>query len=345
MNFSYKIVLRNSLAIITKTINKIDKRHLVILRLLLLLLSCITFSLKADDAMAYGWKIPGTPLFLGGHISSNYDDDAHEEKKLIFDDIALLFYANFDRVSLLGEIEASDVPLDHITLAIHIERLQLDWYLDDDTTLTTGKFNSDIGFWNQVPINILQDTTTYPNILEHIFPKLTTGLMIAHTFDESDCGLSITFQHNNDFDKHYNNIVTDRHYALAFKKNTDYFIWRLNGGYYRTPDAKEFYYGGIGARRETGHYTLTGELFTRQGNRHRNIPYDGYCQLTWHMMHRHDLAFRTEYYRDEALKVRENISLAGYTYRPIPAVALKAELVRHTQLPKNRLVLSVSAMF
>lgn len=328
-------------------LKKLIKGIIVPLRsfLLVLLLFSLTRSLCADDAMAYGWNIPGTPLFLGGHVSMNYDDDAKEEKKVIFDDIALQFYANSDRVSLLGEIEASDVPVDHITLAMRIERLRLDWYVNDETTFTAGKFNSDIGFWNQIPINILQDTTTYPNMLEYVFPKLTTGLMAAHSFDEDDARLSLTIQHNNDFDKHYNNIITDRHYALAYRQTTAYFTWRFNAGYYRTSDTKRYFYGGIGVRRETRHYTLTGELFTRQGNKHRNIPYDGYCQLTWHMMHRHDLAFRTEYYRDQTLKVRENISLVGYTYRPIPAVALKAEMVRHTQLPKSRFVLSVSAMF
>jgi hypothetical protein len=321
------------------------KGMFVYFRFLLLLLFSLSASLTADDASGYGWRVPHTPLYLGGHISANYDDDAHEEKRVIFDDIALQFYGNFERVSLLGEIEASDVPLEKMDLALHIERLRLAWYQHDDTTITLGKFNSDIGFWNQIPINILQDTTTYPNILEHIFPKLTTGIMLTRTREANDDEISLTIQHNNDFDRHYNNIPVDRHYGIAFKKSLSWLIWRLNGGYYRTLDKHRYYYGGIGARRETYRYTLTGELFTRQGKDRANIPYDGYCQLTWHLFYRHDLAFRTEYYRDQALHVHENISLVGYTYRPRPSVAIKAELVRHTQLPKSRLVLSLSAMF
>ncbi len=310
---------------------------------ILFLLYILSLVLKADDSLIPGYKIPQTPLYLGGYISANYDSD--KEDKFEFDDIALLFYGSYGKFDLLGEIEASDVPLKKEAIRIHIERLRIAYYLYDDTAVHIGKFNSNVGFWNQIPVNVLEDTTTYPHIMENIFPKLTTGISIYQSFDEGEREVSLTFQHNNDLDKHYNNIIVNRHYSLGYKDATNEFIWRLSGGYYKSTERYDYLYGGIGIKKEFLDYTLLSELFTKKGEKNRDIPYDGYFQLTWHIFYMHDLVFRTEFYKDNSKDIKENISLLGYTFRPLPSLSIKTEYVKHSKLPKNRFVLSVSAIF
>ncbi len=313
------------------------------LKQILFLSYLLSFILKADDTLIPGYNIPQTPLYVGGYISANYD--GKREDKLLFDDIALLFYGNYEKFDLLGEIEISDVPLKKKALRIHTERFRIAYYLYDDTTLYLGKFNSNTGFWNQIPINILEDTTTYPHIMENIFPKLTTGISIYQSFEEGEREISLTIQHNNDLDKHYNNIIVDRHYSLGYKDTMDEFVWRLSGGYYKSVDNRDYFYAGAGIRKEFLNYTLLSELFTKRGEKKRDIPYDGYLQLTWHMFYMHDLVFRSEFYNDESMKIKENISLLGYTFRPMPSFSIKTEYIRHSKLSKNRFVFSISAMF
>lgn len=303
------------------------------------------FLLKADDTSAYGWKIANTPLYIGGYISVNYDDDGSEEEKLIFDDIALLLYGDFGKLDLLGELEISDIPFKRQDFKIHCERLRLAYYLHDDTVIHVGKFNSNIGFWNQIPINVLEDTTTYPHLLENVFPKLTTGMAIYQSFDEGDKELSLTMQKNQDLDDSYNNIIVDRHFGVSYKDSEESFSWRLSGGYFRTVERRDYYYLGLGYQKELLAWMFTGEVFTKQGEVDDSIPYDGYMQATWHLYYHHDVIFRTEFYKDDNVHLKENISLLGYTYRPVPSIAIKGEYVNHTELPKSRFVASFSWIF
>ncbi len=299
----------------------------------------------ANQEDTYGIKIPYTPIFLGGYISANYDDDGASEEKFIFDDIALLLYGDFGKFDLLGELEASDMDFEGKNFKVHCERLRLSYFLYDDWLIQVGKFNSNIGFWNQIPINVLEDTTTYPQLLENLFPKLTTGISLYQSFDEGDKEFSLTLQNNKDLDASYNNIEVDRHVSISYKENREVFVWRMSAGYYRTVKRSDYFYAGIGYKQELENWMLIGELFTKQGEKEKNIPYDTYMQITYHMGYYHDMVFRTEFYKDKSLYLQENISLLGYTYRPIPSIAIKGEYVHHTKLPKSRFVASFSWIF
>ena len=305
----------------------------------------LSLFLKAEDTSAYGWKVPHTPFYLGGYVSLNYDEDEVAKEKFVFDDIALLLYGKMGKFDILGEFEASDIPLKRQKLKIYCERLRLAYYLHDDTVIHLGKFNSSVGFWNQSPINVLEDTTTSPQLLKNIFPKRTSGLAIYQSFDEGDKELSFTLQHNTDLDDAYNNIMIDRHIGLGYKSDEERFVWRANVGYFRKRQKQEYYYLGFGYQQELDAWMLMAEAFTKQGEQGDDVPYDIYMQATWSFVNHHDIVFRSEFYKDKNIGLQENISLLGYTYRPISSIAIKGEYIKHSKLPKSRFVASFSWIF
>ncbi len=299
--------------------------------------------IQAEENMSYGLKIPNTPIYLGGYLSGEYNKE--EKKQFVFDDIALLFYSSFEKFNLLGEIEASDVELDESNIIFNLERLQIAYHINDDAIIYIGKFNTNMGYWNRAPVNILEDTTTKPHILKNIFPNLTTGISYQQQFKEKEKELILTLQHNDNLDKKYNNILNNRHYALSYKSFEESFSWSIGGGYFHTLNKTDSYYAGVGFEKESLDWTILSELFSKKEEKGDSIPYDGYLQLTRHIYYRHDIVFRTEFYKDEKLNIHENISLLGYTYRPLPSIAIKGEYIKHTILPKSRIVLSISAIF
>ncbi len=314
----------------------------ILLSALFILLS----PLAGDDSDGYGWFVPDTPVCLSGYLSAGYD--SKEQTDPGFDDIALLLYANRGRYHLLSEAEISDLSVrkpDLGTAPLLLERLQLAYDLDSDDTITIGKFNSDIGFWNLARISILTDTTTAPHILKHIFPELTTGLLYRHRFDDADRALSLTLQHNEAIDNRYNNMRIDRHYAIGYSAYTEYLTWRLNAGQYRKKDHTHAWYAGVGMRIEKEMWRIDSELFHKHSRKGDDTPYDGYLQLVTHITDRVDSVLRGEYYRDDSADVTEGIMLIGLTYRPSGSFTLKAEYLHHTRLPQNRFVFSLSVLF
>ncbi len=314
--------------------------------LLILFLPLLTATIEASDTADYGYRIPNTPLYIGGYISMEYDKKEFDD--IVFDDIALLFYGNSEKYHLLGEVEASDIALrggKNSDIRFYIERLQITHDIDDYSSIRVGKFNSDIGFWNLAPINTLTDTSTSPYLMKTTFPELTTGILYSRSFGEEAQLLSITIQHNSDLDKRYNNMRINRHYALGWSYFGETYTWRLNGGYFHNQEQSDAFYAGVSYQKESEQWIIQSELFTKHTTNEKDVPYNLYLQLTRHIQFKHDFIFRQEFYKDDAIRTKEAISVIGYTYRPRPSVTLKSEYVRHSLLDKNRMVFSCSMVF
>ena len=317
------------------------------MHLFLLLLLLFARSVSAYDEDRYGYHVPNTPLYLSGYISMHYDPK--EQHDLMFDDIALLLYANQGKYHLLGEVEISNFALQDIddsNVRLYIERLHMLYDIDEFTSVTVGKFNSDIGFWNITRISTLTATTTSPHLVENIFPQMNTGVMLTRSFVHDTLILSTTLQQTPNIDRDYNNFDTTRHYGFALSYPTDFYTLKLNGGYYETEDTDDNnYYAGISLQYELEQWSLQSELFTRQNNLQGDIPYDGYLQYIRHLNYHYDLVFRQELYKDSATDTEEGISIAGFVYRPRIDLVFKGEYVYHSQLDDDRFVFSFSAVF
>ncbi len=297
---------------------------------------------------SYGWNIHNSSLNIGGYLDMTYDSKREEE--FLFNDIAMMFSSNNNRFDLLGEIELSHISVDGNSnnssdIDLKIERLELTYALSDDKSIKIGRFNSDIGYWNQAPISILEDTTTEPYIVKNFFPKATTGIHYHQDINRNS-SFSITFQKNNDISHQDNNIAINRHFALAYYGEKEEFSWRLSLGKYLNDSSIDANYIGIGSQYDGDKLVIQAEIFTKNSDDDNNKNlYSAYLQSTWNIKDKHDAIFRFEEYKDNTIETKEQIYLLGYSYRPSKNIVLKSEYIYHQKLPLNRFVYSISVLF
>lgn len=325
-------------------------------RLLLLSMLLFTGLLAEDYRLGQGLKIPGVPLYLGGYATVDYLKRADDYNRLRVDEVAILGYGNVDRLSYMAEFEMKEgyvkewdkIARERSDERVSIERLYVDYALNDTWNIRVGKFNTPVGYWSQEPINILRDSASNPYLAFIVYPRYTTGLLISHADTlRSNTNYTMTLQENKDLDDWYNNISVDRHYTAGIEHfiNDDLSI-KANLGHFRTTDEQEFFYGLAALQFEQELYKVSAEFGARRGETEWNVPYAFYLQGVWHMKEHHDLIGRFEHYRiDEGSLRDEQIGIIGYTYRPIYPIALKAEYQAHTYTNENQFHLAFSIMF
>ena len=313
----------------------------------LLTLPLIFSSLLANNMGEYGWDIPNSSVNIGGYSDMTYD--SKREKKFLFDDIALLFSSEHERFDILGEVELSHISLEGKSnnsrdIDLNLERLQLNYTLNDNYSFQIGRFKSDIGYWNQAPILILQNTTTKPHIVGNFFPEATTGVLYRYNLNDEN-SLSFTFQDNPDISHQDGVINVNRHKGFAYYGAKSDLSWCFSLGEFREENGIEDKYIGVGAEYEVDEFEIKAEYFVQDSELSKEKPYSAYVQPTWHFRKNHDAVVRFESYRDTVLDVKEEIYLLGYLYRPTSNMALKGEYIYHTKSPLNHFVYSFSVLF
>lgn len=322
--------------------------------LLIFIFLCISSVAHSEEYLfGEGLQVEDSPLIVGGYLSTVLES-GQNKKEVHIDDVALLMYGEYDQIDFMAEFETADMyakefgsdPKEEFKAEFHTERLYLDYYFDDTKRLRVGKFNSDAGFWNQMPINVLRDTTSSPHLVNDFFPKLTTGLNYEfHPSESYFERLSLTFQNTNDLDSEYNNFNIDRHYSVSADIKDQNRMWRLSGGYFRYKSLREALYLLAGLKMEDKGWNLLIESIVRKDHQERKIAYDIYAQGVWHIMSKHDLIVRGEVEKAPVALKHEGNVIAGYTYRPLKNVALKGEYEAHQNSDLNRLLCSVSVLF
>lgn len=326
-------------------------------RLTLLLLLCL--GLHADDGytLGEGVQVGALPLYLGGYFSMEYSK-SQELQHYSVDDIALLSYGSYNRFSYLLELEFTEFYVrsndNNITKStqdhtLHLERIYLDYNLNENYSLRLGKYNSPVGFWNLLPINVLRETTSSPVSTEILFPKFTTGLDASYSsFDAGLFKVDLLLQHNDGLDESYNNYNVDQHYALGLGYEQDNISLKINGGYFHLDDTSiqtERYYLLISGKYEKEKYQFMAELGSQRSQDRFTTEYAGYLQGLYRLSPKHIAIARVESYSDKVSDETENLLVMGYTYRPLYPIALKAEYQLHSQSRDNQFLCSFSMLF
>ena len=331
-------------------------------RLTLILVLCL--HLFADDKyqLGEGFQVGSLPLYFGGYFSTEYSN-SKDLSRYSVDDIAFLGYGGYDKFSYLIELEfkefyvkswqndLSQTTQDH---KLYLERVYLDYNVDENYQFRFGKYNSPIGFWNLLPINVLRETTSSPVSTEIIFPRFTTGVDATYSHYATDTlKVDLMLQHNDGLDETYNNYNTDRHYALGLSYEKNDLTLKVNGGYFHRDDhpdnqvldSADLYYLLLSAKYEADDYQLMAELGSQHSNDTFTTPYAGYFQGVYRLTPRHIAVARVESYNDKRADEADDIMIFGYTYRPLYPIALKAEYQFHSLNGRDQFLCSFSMMF
>jgi len=316
------------------------------------------YSVEEEYNLGEGIQIGSLPLYVGGYFSLDYRYK-DEVSRYRVDDIALLAYGGYENLSYLAEFEFKEFYAYSVSdtntstqkdTSLHLERLYLDYSFNENYRLRAGKYNSPVGFWNLLPINVLRDTSSNPISTEIIFPKFTTGLEATYSsYNESELQIDFLAQYNDDLDPSYNNYEMDEHFGLGVSYIKDGLSLKLNIGmfdnYLTSTITEHLYYALASFKYETEDYQLMSEVGSQKSKNDFTTNYAGYIQGVYHFTEKHAAIVRVESYDDVVNGKQDDIAIFGYTYRPRYPIALKTEYQFHSLENENQFLFSFSVLF
>ncbi|MDD5400320.1 MAG: hypothetical protein PHQ93_03925 [Sulfurimonas sp.] len=326
----------------------------------LILLFTFLLTLYAEDEyqLGKGAQVGSLPLYIGGYFSLDYKHEDDIDRYRI-DDIAILGYGDYKNFSYLAEFEFKEMYVqtykNNIKNTTHnnklyAERLYVDYNFNENYMFRVGKYNSSIGFWNLLPVNVLRETTSNPMSTNILFPKFTTGLNASYLYyGNGEIKVDVMLQHNNDLSYEYNNYKIDKHYAFGISYEMDNYTFKLNSGYfYNLNDSvlyHDLYYMLASAKYESSKYQVLAEVGSQKSKNNYTTDYAGYVQGLYRFTEQHLGIIRVESYDDSVKKIADDMLILGYTYRPLRPIAIKSEYQFHSDSTFNQLLLSFSMLF
>lgn len=326
---------------------------------LFIILSLLLSTLQSNDnyQLGKGVQLGTSPIYLGGYASFDYQN-ANDANRLRIDDIAIMMYGEYDQFSFMSELEYKELYVktykndSHTTEKnekLHIERLYVDYNINDNYSLKVGKYNSPIGFWNLLPINVLRATSSNPVSSKILFPNFTTGLDLSYSsYESGEVQLHLLVQDNEDLDADYNNYKIDKHYGFVLSYALNEQTIKLNTGYFHKTNNQtiqnNIQYLLLSYQYESQKYQILAEAGT-QKNTDKLLNSAAYIQGLYRFSEQHIGVLRLESYSDKSTNVNEEFAVLGYTYRPLYPVALKSEVQIHSKNELNKFLFSFSVLF
>lgn len=148
-----------------------------------------------------GYRIAETGLQLGGYASMHLEGLGDTPWTYTFTDLSLfLTWDNGSRLRFFSELEAEDF----LTITEHqgitdkgagfrIERLYLDYLVNDKLTVRIGKMLTPVGQWNLIHADPLVWTATRPVATDTLFSEHITGVMAHGSIPVGDQTLDYSF--------------------------------------------------------------------------------------------------------------------------------------------------------
>lgn len=327
-----------------------------------LISTTILFS-QDNGSFGQGYAIGTTPLKMGGYISTEASKSKFSDSYGL-EDVAIMAYGDLSsKLSVMVEVEAAGFytksfgqnKKETFNTDFAIERAYVDYHLGDETKIRLGKYNTPAGYWNAMPINVLRQTTSSPWLVQNVFPKFVTGVMLDTLlpWDEESWEMRLFAQNTPDIDKRYINIQTDKFIGGEVRKLfSQNLSMGLAGGEFRNGlDPNEKYrYHTLSAKYKTSNYELLAEWaksfdsYKTQSNTngHKDASY---IQGSYKVFGHNTIVLRNEFYHDTHTNDKGAINTIGWNYKPHPAVSVKGEYQFHTTTNKDQALFSLSVLF
>jgi hypothetical protein len=316
--------------------------------------------LHADEEyqLGKGVQVGSLPLYIGGYFSLDYKHTDDIDRYRV-DDLAVLGYGDYEKFSYLAEFEFKEMYVETHENGVkdstnndklYTERLYVDYNFNENYMLRVGKYNSPIGFWNLLPVNVLRETTSNPMSTSIIFPKFTTGLNSSYiSYGDGELKVDVMLQHNNDISYEYNNYKIDEHYGFGVSYERDDYTLKLNGGFFHNLNSDitqdNLYYFLLSAKYESQRYQILSEIGSQKSKSDFTTDYALYVQGLYRFSEQHIGIVRVESYDDNLNATDDDMLIFGYTYRPLYPIAIKSEYQFHSQSSQNQFLFSFSVLF
>lgn len=330
------------------------------MRILLIALLFLLVGLKADEEyqLGKGKQIGSLPLYIGGYFSLDYKHTDDTDRYRV-DDIAVMGYGSYEKFSYMAEFEFKELYVETHENGVkrtthddklYTERLYLDYNLNENYMFRAGKYNSPVGFWNMLPINVIRETTSSPMSTSILYPKFITGLGASYvSYGDSELKMDVMLQNNSDISADYNNYKTDRQYALGLTYENGEHAIKLNGGYFHTDyenvPQDDLYYLLLSYKYDTEKFQIMAEAGSQRSDNDYTTEYAAYLQGVYRFTEKHIGVIRAESYDDNANAVSDDMLIFGYTYRPLYPIAVKSEYQFHSKSGLNQFLFSFSVLF
>ncbi|MCK4737879.1 MAG: hypothetical protein KAT10_04895 [Sulfurimonas sp.] len=326
----------------------------------IILIFIFLITVRADEhyQLGEGIQVGSLPLYIGGYFSLDYKYMDGTDRYRV-DDVAVLGYGNYKKFSYMLELEFKELYVETHKNGVkkttrdnklYVERLYIDYSLNENYTFRVGKYNSPIGFWNMLPINVLRETTSSPMTRYILFPKFTTGLDASYTsYGDGELKINLMLQHNQDIDDEYNNYKIDEHYGFGISYEKNNYTVKLNSGYFHRTDnnvvRSNLYYFLLSAKYEDEKYQVLAELGSQKSKNDYTTDYAGYIQGLYRFTEQHLGILRLESYDNNVNTTSDDIAIVGYTFRPLYPIAIKSEYQFHSKSEQNQFLFSISVLF
>ena len=281
-----------------------------------------------------GLRLGTTGLTLGGYASLTASRLERGTGEVELQDISwFVVWDPTPRLHVFSELEYSDAfrinqrgRFSTAENALTADRLYADFTLTDLLSLRTGIFRTPVGRWNVIHATPLVWTTEQPLVTELPFDPNLTGVMLfgsifrrggVFTYSIYD-QFAGPLEGNPQFDP-------AQHSAggrLEYTADTGWsvgcsYLAALRHGNWR-------HLGGLDLLWTHGRFELSSELVVEDGRGGAGRG-GGFLQSVFGLTDRWFLVGRFEHYKDPDFSA--NLGTLGVVFRPVPAVALKAEYV------------------
>ncbi len=317
-------------------------------------------SVWAQEGVKYvkgrGLKIIPLNMTIGGYVSLYYQKDKNLEKFGAEDAALLVFGKIKDRIGYFFEIELDDFyqvvnGKERVKRKIDIERLYLDFEINEYVNLRLGKFITPVGLWNPIYINILKWTTSDPLTAEYFFPQFTTGVQLYGNLP-GDWRYFLFFQRNKGIDENYNNFVSKWIIGTEVEKDiNENLSLGFNLGKFKLKNKPEtLTFWGLNAKYQTHLLEVSGEFMYAWekedylgGSLSYRLSY--YLQGVYRVMPKNYAVLRYGFFRDKSDHSRYRILTLGWNFRPSYNFVIKAEYQLRERSEFNKFLASVSWLF
>lgn len=305
-----------------------------------------------------GVQLGETPVYLGGYFSLDYWHNLKGTSELQLEGASIMLYGGKEAWSFMVETEFSDVYRRRFgfnsettsDLTPHAERVYVRYEPSEHFQATVGKFNTPVGYWNLMPINVLRDTTSSPRIVSLIFPRFTTGVDLS--VSEGVFSFNVLGQATPDLDtafnddEPYNNFDIEKQVGLGVRTNLSLWSFGVNaGGYEERIEEEKWGYLYASAEYRTEKTHVMAETGYRRNEKNIRSNFGAYIQGTRLIVPRHYAVARLEYTTEFVERSEDSIAVFGYTYRPLYPIAFKGEYQFHSRENEDQLIVSFSMLF